>query len=1207
MLRRSLPMLFCFLSFTGILYGIDPSLIIDSGGNTRFIQKLIFTRDGNKLVSVGDDKVVRIWNVQTGQTERTIRDKVGVCADCRISSLALSPDNKFLAVGGKFPGGTPEARFAIHIYDFITGRRVQELPGHRARIISMAFSPDGNTLASGSAYTEGDDRSADKAGPVRLWKLGGKGWEASANLQGHSEAVTCLAFSPDGRRLVSGGTDTTVLLWNLAGETPRRKSLNRHVDGVFGVAFSADNRFIVTGSLDRKIYLWDVEGNPLKELANLPSGITSMDSGLDKDSLRILVGLEDGTAKILALPEGQEIQSFKKGDDKVYAVAFSPTREATVASTGGFNGEIWLWNADKEKPVTNELLSGKGRTIWSVGFARDGNSIAFGTQHISNEPNRYGPLQTVIHLKPSASTLPNKAAFQGPTYRVLLGGKLENEKGYYSAIDKSAEGEIKTRYGQMLRRKVGPNAFVDEPVRLNELQLFKNGKPVQSIKRELATGRTHQSFTFTPDGQYIVSGGEGGYLAIYETRNPGKPIRQFFGHTNDVWAVAVSPDGRFVVSGSSDQTIKIWDIKSERYLLSIFVATDSEWVAWTPQGYYTSSLNGDRYFGWQVEQAGYGQQYFTASQFQKIFYRPDVVSEYLGTGDIQIALEQATRVRPGFQTMGSSNAANAVYSPQDMVEALPPQIQIIVPSDNETVTRRFLKVKILVTSANLPITNVSVSLNGFQKGSYNGLADESQSRKVEMEMMVALKPEANTLLVEASNKDAISTPQKRTICYKTAPGETEVNKPEVKGVSPCDRKENVPQRSRNSHQGSGSLSGSYLAQFRHHPAAPSRSGAARKDEGGFAVNQPPDAPEVKIVEPEESANPIEVSVDTVLLKVLVPQTTTGTNIKVKILVDGEEVHKQNVQPGVPSPVQVPLEKEGDYTITAVAISDGVESQPQMRKIRFRDPRAKLPNLIFLGVGIKGYKNLHPGLRFADKDAHDVAKLLCRLNNSTVFKEVKARVLSNEQVTRANLLRDIKWLNQNAVKENDVRVVLFSGHGGIFGETIPQYYFYLQNQVPDEDPAINSPEWDLILTRLLERGVNSGHGPILLFVDTCRAGAASPKDFMAKHAANGLLFFGASGSDEKANENPDWENGAFTKAVIEGLGGKAEQTFVGEDPDGTIDFIELRKFIEKRLNQLNSSQNPRFGIPEGMKLFPIGIVSPNPTSGSEITCPEVPTP
>ncbi|WP_320409039.1 WD40 repeat domain-containing protein [Candidatus Marithrix sp. Canyon 246] len=108
----------------------------------------------------------------------------------------------------------------------------------------------------------------------------------------------------------------------------------------------------------------------------------------------------------------------------------------------------------------------------------------------------------------------------------------------------------------------------------------------------------HSSYTFTPNGQTIISGGSHGVITAYQ-RN-GSKIGDYVGHTGDVWAVAVSADGRFLVSGAADQTVRLWNVRTRENLLTLFHGSNGEWVVWTPSGHYASSPNGDKMIGWQI-------------------------------------------------------------------------------------------------------------------------------------------------------------------------------------------------------------------------------------------------------------------------------------------------------------------------------------------------------------------------------------------------------------------------------------------------------------------------------------------------------------------------------------------------------------------------------------------------------------------------------
>ncbi|MFQ5444920.1 MAG: caspase family protein, partial [Nitrospinales bacterium] len=113
-------------------------------------------------------------------------------------------------------------------------------------------------------------------------------------------------------------------------------------------------------------------------------------------------------------------------------------------------------------------------------------------------------------------------------------------------------------------------------------------------------------------------------------------------HTGDVFALAVSPDGKRLVSGSLDQTLRLWDIAKGKLLLSIFYGTDNEWVAWTPQGFYDASPKGDQYVGWRVNRGeDKAADFYTASQFRRYLYRPDIIRDTLAMGSSEQAIKNA--------------------------------------------------------------------------------------------------------------------------------------------------------------------------------------------------------------------------------------------------------------------------------------------------------------------------------------------------------------------------------------------------------------------------------------------------------------------------------------------------------------------------------------------------------------------------------------
>ena len=209
-------------------------------GHAHWVLSVSFSPDGLTLASGSDGErdggsifgaEIRLWDTETGAHKRTLTARGSV------SCVAFRPD------GGSFAGGEGWPEYAVRIWDAATGAQIHALTGHTDWVEGIAFSPDGERLASTSWDAT-----------IRLWDTGTGTHKQT--LTGHTGGVGSVAFSPDGRTLASGGMDNSIRLWDAPSGTHKR-TLTGHTSNVVSVAFSPDGSEMGSGSSDGVVFFWD--------------------------------------------------------------------------------------------------------------------------------------------------------------------------------------------------------------------------------------------------------------------------------------------------------------------------------------------------------------------------------------------------------------------------------------------------------------------------------------------------------------------------------------------------------------------------------------------------------------------------------------------------------------------------------------------------------------------------------------------------------------------------------------------------------------------------------------------------------------------------------------------------------------------------------------------------------------------------------------
>ncbi len=625
-------------------------------GHGRKVDTIVFSRNGDTLASNGGDGVscgtgdgslgeTILWDTRTWVAKRRLPNVY-----YKSFSIGFSPNMRTVV----FAPDLADAR----IYDGVTGRVRRRVQGVRGVV---AISPDGHTFTSTSP--EGTVQLRDtRTGKVRN------------TLKGFDPNATVVAFLPDGKLATTGGDG--LVLWN--PETGEKSGAVK-VDSAL-IAFSHDGRSLASLSKsNHAMTLWNTLTWQLKKTLSLPN-LEIAKIAVSPDAGTLAICCADETVKLCNIQTGA-MRTLIRADHSLKPshlvegfsgkpIVLSPDGLAVAIGSGN---TLSVWNTRTGELKLN--LPHQGIVV-SVAFSADGKMIAAGTGDQTLRlwdatTGRTKQTLTGLTIK-SIGFLPDDrtvvaANESGPSGGELLWWDTQTGRRKSSPIEHflknftfSPDGKVITTWEDEQDQLVLMDALTGKTRKTIKLggQLFDyvvnmaispDGKTLAVTEgcalvtlRSLQTGAVLKRLqlmnhgedvffsAFSPDGKTGATGCGDNDVRLWDSHT-GKVKATLKGHSHDVNWVAFFPDGKRLASGSLDGSLKIWQFDGSR-LLATFMILPSikqsgaplDWIAFTPEGYYTCSPEAARFIRWRA-----GGSLFPAEKYETTYHRPDLVEKAL--------------------------------------------------------------------------------------------------------------------------------------------------------------------------------------------------------------------------------------------------------------------------------------------------------------------------------------------------------------------------------------------------------------------------------------------------------------------------------------------------------------------------------------------------------------------------------------------------